>query len=321
MKILVADDDPVSALVLRRALERLGHGVVVASSGLEALVLFSREAPPVVVSDWMMPGLDGLTLCERIRSSSGESYTYVILLTARTQKEDRLRAIDAGVDDFLTKPLDLPDLASRIRVAERIITWQRQLQEVNESLVASSRALAEQANEIDRMRREAEYLASHDSLTGVLNRRAWFEAAEFGAHTSLAVFDIDHFKRINDRHGHPAGDAVLQQLAARMTAAGGAAALMGRLGGEEFGVLFADELPAAESAARALVAAVLDRPFRLPNGLELALSLSGGFAPFPGGRRTAEQAVALAYDAADRALYAAKDGGRGRLFTSVTRAA
>jgi two-component system cell cycle response regulator len=320
MRILVADDDPVSALVLRRALERLGHDVAVAASGLEALELFGRDPRPVLVSDWMMPGLDGLTLCERVRAAS-DSYTYVILLTAKTQKADRLRAIEAGVDDFLTKPLDLPDLASRVRVAERIITWQRQLQQVNESLVASSRALAEQAEEIDRMRREAEYLASHDSLTGLLNRRAWFEAAEFGAHTSLAVFDIDHFKAINDRYGHPAGDAVLEQLSARMLAASGGGALIGRLGGEEFGVLFADEIPAAETAARALVSAVLDRPFRLPNGVELALSMSGGFAPFPGGRRPAQQAVAIAYDAADQALYAAKDAGRGRLFVSLREAA
>ena len=321
MKILVADDDPVSALVLRRALERLGHDVAVAASGVEAIELFATDPRPVVVSDWMMPGLDGLTLCERIRVASGDRYTYVILLTAKTQKDDRLRAIEAGVDDFLTKPLDLPDLASRIRVAERIITSQQQLQQVNESLVASSRALAEQAAEIDRMRREAEYLASHDPLTGVLNRRAWFEAAEFGAHTALAVFDVDHFKAINDRHGHPAGDAALQQLAARMSSGAGDGALLGRLGGEEFGVLLADDIPAAERAARALVAAVHERPFRLPNGLELSISVSGGFAPFPGGRLSPQQAVARAYDAADQALYAAKDGGRGRLFVSLPRAA
>ena len=238
MNILVAEDDTVSALILRRALERLGHTVFTASNGEDALSLFRQQSCSAVVSDWMMPGMDGLELCGRIRALSPERYTYILLLTAKTQREDRLMALAAGVDDFLTKPIDMADLTARIRVAERITNWQRQLQETNASLVQSSMALAAQAAEMNRLRIEAEYLASHDSLTSLLNRRAWFAAAESGSYTSLALFDVDRFKLVNDRHGHPAGDSVLRWVAETLAAAIGGCGVVGRLGGEEFGVLF-----------------------------------------------------------------------------------
>lgn len=321
MNILVAEDDPVSALVLRRALERLGHSVSAATNGDDALNLFRRQPCSAVVSDWMMPGMDGLELCGRIRALAPERYTYLLLLTAKTQREDRLMALAAGVDDFLTKPIDLADLTARIRVAERITTWQQQLQETNESLLASSRALAAQAAELDRLRIEAEYLASHDSLTALLNRRAWFAAAETGAFSSLALFDVDRFKLVNDRHGHPAGDAVLRWVAATLVAAIGSCGVVGRLGGEEFGVLFDMPTFLAEQIARRAVESFFVGPFTMEGGERLRVRVSAGFAhcatPSPG----APNPIALAYEEADRALYQAKAAGRGRLVARFTKAA
>ena len=321
MNILVAEDDPVSALILRRALERLGHTVLSATNGEAALNIFRAEHCPAVVSDWMMPGMDGLELCGRIRALAPERYTYLVLLTAKTQREDRLMALAAGVDDFLTKPIDMPDLTARIRVAERITTWQRQLQETNVSLLASARALAAQAAEMNRLRVEAEYLASHDSLTTLLNRRAWFAAAESQAYSSLAVFDVDRFKLINDRHGHPVGDSVLRWVANTLAASIGSCGVVGRLGGEEFGALF--EMPRflAEQIARRAVESFFIDAFTLENGQQLAVRVSAGFASCPADPAGGRHPVVLAYEEADRALYEAKATGRGRLVTRVSPAA
>ncbi len=321
MNILVAEDDPVSALVLRRAMERLGHTVIAASNGQEALNLFRAEHCSVVVSDWMMPGMDGLELCGRIRALAPERYTYLVLLTAKTQREDRLMALAAGVDDFLTKPIDMPELTARIRVAERITSWQWQLQETNASLLASSKALAAQAAEMNRLREEAEYLASHDSLTALLNRRAWFAAAESQAYSSLAVFDVDRFKLINDCHGHPVGDSVLRWVATTLAGSIGSCGIVGRLGGEEFGALF--DLPnfPAEQIARRAVESFFIEPFKLTNGQLLAVRVSAGFANWEPSAGDGRHAVALAYEEADRALYEAKAAGRGRLVTRRSSAA
>ena len=316
MRILVAEDDRVSALVLRRTLERMGHSPELAPDGFEALALFEREPFPLVISDWMMPGMDGLALCERIRRTDKQTYTYLMLLTARAQREDKLLALQSGVDDFLTKPLDTAELAARLKVAERIMSWQSQLQEVNESLLASATAIAQQAAELDKMRRKAEFLASHDALTGVLSRRAWFAAAEGELPTAVAVFDVDHFKLINDRYGHPAGDGVLRGIADRLVRATQRSGRLGRIGGEEFGALFTGTFEQAEEEASEAVELVSCEPFALASGELLHVTVSAGLAPCLRTIGTNDQAVALAYDQADRALYEAKMRGRRRLVIS-----
>jgi two-component system cell cycle response regulator len=312
MKILVVDDDPVSALVLRKTLERLGHEPLVAANGAEALQWYHRQRFPVIVSDWMMPQMDGLTLCHLLRDEPADAYTYFILLTAKTQRRDRLEALQAGVDDFLTKPLDPGELAARMNVADRILVWDQKLRELNASLVASSKELAAQAVELDRMRLEAEYLATHDGLTGVLNRRAWFESASLITPTAIAVFDIDHFKAINDRHGHPAGDRVLQEVTGRLVRTMAPAGCVGRVGGEEFGVLFEDSLADAESRCRRAVEEAMETAAIGPNG-RLPVTISGGLVPWSACGTTFEESMACSYEAADRALYEAKRTGRQRL--------
>ena len=135
MKILIAEDDPVSVKVLQITLEYYGHQVVTSSSGSEAWAHFDREPVRAVVSDWMMPGMDGLELCRRIRSRSKTDYTYFILLTAINTGRDNLRqAMDAGIDDFLIKPLDREAIMMRLRVAERILDFARQIRQLKELL-------------------------------------------------------------------------------------------------------------------------------------------------------------------------------------------
>jgi len=333
MKALVVDDDTVSALVLRKTLEHLGHEAIVASDGWEAARLYDQTAFPVVISDWMMPRMDGLDLCRHIRSSAPDSYTYVILLTAKTQRNDRLEALQAGVDDFLTKPLDRAELAARITVAGRIVSWDTQLRELNASLLKSKEAMIGQALELERMRCEAEYLATHDGLTGLLSRRAWFDLALSSRPAALAMFDIDNFKIINDRFGHPAGDEVLREVTRRLRNAVEPAGLLGRLGGEEFGVLFDVPLVEAQELCAHAVSEVGAAPVRYSSsgatydvaGLQpvtrVSVTVSAGLSPWLRGTLTREDSVARTYEAADQALYEAKRTGRHRLVVQLPAAA
>ncbi len=191
---------------------------------------------------------------------------------------------------------------------------------------ANARVLADQAKQVDRLRIEAEYLANHDVLTGVFNRRAWFEEAARARPSAIAICDLDHFKQINDLHGHPAGDLVLSEVTKRMKAAlkpseahAGEAlgsqetAALGRLGGEEFGIIFSGDFRAAEAGCRRIVAAFGEQPIKLVDGSELSVTLSIGLAPYRPGRASREEAIARAYEEADRALYEAKAAGRNRL--------
>ena len=135
MKILIAEDDPVSVKILQVTLEHYGHEVVVAGSGEQAWELFEKEPVRAVVSDWMMPGMDGLELCQMVRSRQKTDYTYFILLTAINTSRDNLRqAMDAGVDDFLKKPLDREAIIMRLRVADRILEFTTQIRQLKELL-------------------------------------------------------------------------------------------------------------------------------------------------------------------------------------------
>ncbi|HEY5475454.1 MAG TPA: diguanylate cyclase [Tepidiformaceae bacterium] len=322
MRILIAEDDRVSALLLQRTLERMGHAVTVSTDGRDAWNAYQEDPFSLVISDWMMPGVDGLELCRNIRQSGADSYTYVILLTARAQREDHLEALDAGVDDFLTKPLNQGDLAARMKTAQRILTWEHQLQDVNESLLRNAMVLATQAAEIDRMREEAEYLATHDMLTGVLNRHAWFTAATSTKPTAVAIFDIDFFKGVNDEHGHPAGDGVLIHVTQRLNDALVDQATLGRIGGEEFAALFHVAFTDAEEACSAALDAVGATPIPLPGGGSVTVTVSAGLSPWLGkGQLSREASLAQTYEAADKLLYSAKRAGRGRLVVETPKAA
>ncbi len=199
MRILIAEDQPVAALYLRRSLEKMGHQAEVAPDGEAAWRMIRDGDASLLISDWMMPHLDGLDLCRRIRAAGPGRYIYIILLTSLDRREDRVNGLRAGADDFLTKPPDPDELAVRLEIAERILA-------VHDQLARQNARLAE--------------LASTDELTGVKNRRRFREDLDLyfsqahrqGFPLSLILLDIDRFKQYNDAFGHPAGDLVLQRV-------------------------------------------------------------------------------------------------------------
>ena len=305
MRILYAEDSKFLARQIRRVVAELGHEVDLAADGAEAWRAIQAGGIQLVISDWEMPGMDGLTLCRHVREGGLDGYLYFILLTGTTEASSKREALAAGVDDFLTKPLDTAELAARLRVAERILRWESQLQQVNEALLHGSRQLAQKTEEIDRMRREAERLASHDFLTGVLNRRAWFEQSATPASTSLVLFDIDDFKRVNDTYGHPTGDAVLVEVARRLASALSPHAKLARVGGEEFAGTFTGTAAEAVRICEQAVEKVRSSPVRSGETV-LSVTISAGLATWVDG-------VERTFDRADKALYTAKATGKNRL--------
>jgi two-component system cell cycle response regulator len=215
VKILIAEDDPVSRRLLETFLGKWDYHVVVTTDGSEAWeVLNGPDAPNLVVSDWMMPRMDGLELCRRIRAMERPDYIYFIILTAKGGKHDVVQGLEAGADDYLVKPFDQEELKYRVKIGERILNLEQSVRR----------------------------LASVDSLTGVLNRRTFLERMEREIHRShrentplsLILTDIDHFKHINDRYGHQVGDSVLQRFAEQVSKYTRRYDFIGRYGGEEF---------------------------------------------------------------------------------------
>ena len=197
---------------------------------------------------------------------------------------------------------------------------QRELEMLNAELQQAKEGAEALARQAEESRLRAEYLASHDALTGVLSRRAWFDIAQLNRPSAIAVFDVDRFKSINDAHGHPAGDAVLKEVAERLAAAAGEQAIVGRLGGEEFGLLFEGSLAEAREVCERAVAAVGATPCKLPDGAGHAVTVSAGLAPCRRAADTTEDAVGRAYEQADHALYEAKETGRHRLVVAAQAA-
>ena len=213
MKILIADDDPVSRRLLEATLVRFGHEVVAVADGREAVdTLLGENGPRLAILDWMMPKADGLTVCRTMRARS-VTYVYIILLTTRDRREDMMAALDAEADDFLTKPFDVVELGARIRSGGRVLKLQ-------EDLNAAQMAFHHEA--------------THDRLTGLWNRgrildqlgRELIRARREHRPLSVLIADIDHFKRINDTHGHQVGDEVLRQVAERSSGCQGVQAVV-----------------------------------------------------------------------------------------------
>jgi len=288
MPILAAEDNPVFQSMLRTLLRKWGYDAIMAQNGNEAWqILESERAPRLAVLDWMMPGMDGVQICRRVRSIGREPYTYIVLLTARTDSEDLVEGMEAGADDYLTKPFNAQELRVRIRAGRRILDLQ------------------------DALRRQA----THDGLTGLLNRNSILgrlaeemtRSQREARPLSLLMVDLDRFKSVNDTYGHLAGDAVLSEAAARMSAASRCYDGLGRYGGEEFLVILPGcDLASAVLQAERLRESIAATPFILP-GQHLGVTCSIGVASVAGGvPRTLIQR-------ADEALYQAKAQGRNRV--------
>ena len=220
-KILAVDDSPIYRKLVEQSLSQEQYTVLFAKNGREALDQFAKHHPAVVITDWTMPDIEGLELCRRIRRDFQGVYSHLILLTSNANKEQVVEGLAAGADDYLTKPFHPGELLARVAVGRRIVELHRQIQAKNRSL---------------------EELALTDGLTGLPNRRAidvWATgelsaAARHGFSIWVAMADLDHFKGINDTHGHEAGDTVLKSFAEILKSNTRESDMCCRLGGEEF---------------------------------------------------------------------------------------
>jgi len=304
-KILIAEDDPVSRRLLEVFLSRWGYQVVVAASGTEALDILDRtDAPRLAVLDWMMPGLEGVQVCRKIRERKDRPYIYILLLSARTQKEDLLLGLESGADDYLTKPFDAQELRARLHVGQRILQLQDGL------MVASA---------------ELFFRATHDSLTGIATRDVILDALRRessrqqrdGGSFGIVLLDVDHFKSVNDTYGHLSGDAVLQEVVRRVSSTVRSYDTVGRYGGEEF--LIVAPSSGAEGVLRLserIRLAVEEKSISTDAG-EISVTVSLGLAV---SSETSPLDSKMLLTAADEALYRAKAEGRNRSEMGVLEA-
>lgn len=271
----------------------MGHEVTVACDGEAAWEIVQGGDVPLLISDWMMPNLDGPGLCRRIRDAGGDLYTYIILLTSRESREDKLEGLRAGADDFLTKPPDPDELAVRLEIAGRIIN-------VHEVLAQKNLRLAE--------------LATIDELTQLKNRRRFNEDLEHhvalscrgGMPLSLILLDVDRFKQYNDIYGHPAGDEALRGVSASLRTFVREHDMVARFGGEEFVVL----LPSTDADTALVVAERLRAEIAARTWPFGAVTASFGVAT---AHPADAESVSTLVESADQALYHAKRAGHNRV--------
>jgi two-component system chemotaxis response regulator CheY len=307
LKILIAEDDAVSRMILRRAVEKVGHECLAAEDGDEAWELY-RKTPDVdaIISDWMMPGMDGLELCRKIRSEERDGYTYFIFLTALGDRDHLLMGLEAGADDYLSKPLDRDELQVRLISARRVTQLHRRLAYQNDELETLNRQLFEQSRE-DPLTRLGNRLRLREELDALRGR-----VERYGHSYSAVLCDVDYFKLYNDHYGHLAGDEVLQKVASTIVAQCRSGDTAYRYGGEEFlAILPEQSLESAAAFADRLRLAVED--LRIPHEAKDppgVVTISAGVAALPAGE--AKSADDLLKEA-DEALYRAKESGRNRV--------
>jgi diguanylate cyclase (GGDEF)-like protein len=298
MRILVAEDEITYRHMLKTLLTKWGYEVAVASNGLEAWEALQRDdRPRLAILDWMMPGMDGVEICRAIRQGKADPYIYLLLLTSRDQKQDMVQGFEAGADDYLIKPFDPHELRARVHAGERIV-------ELQDRLIRVQEALREQA--------------THDPLTGVLNRRACLDSllselnrgGRSGSPVCICMADIDYFKRVNDAHGHLAGDEVLREVARRMQNSLRGYDAIGRFGGEEFLlVLPGCSIEEGVKLAERICHVVRSEPVKVENwSFEVSISLGVAVAYQP-----APRDMEALLGSADAALYRAKEAGRNRV--------
>lgn len=294
---LIAEDDPIFRRVLESWLRSWGYQVTAVEDGLKAWeVVLTKDAPKLLILDWMMPGMDGPDLCKKIRERKEVPYSYILLLTSKDEKRDLIHGFNSGADDYIIKPFDLNELQARLRVGTRILFLQDQL---------------------IRAKEEVEFEATHDPLTGLWNRGAILDflrreldrGRRTGEALGLLMLDLDHFKNINDSYGHLVGDAVLKEVAQRLAGSVRSYDWVGRYGGEEFLVIISNcAAGTVEKYGERLRCILASTPVITEAG-EIPISASIG--------ANHSQPNCCDQDSllrtADAALYRAKERGRNRV--------
>ncbi len=312
MKILIADDEKVIRKIIEASLRVFNDEILTAPGGDEAWEIISQGEVSLVITDWIMPGLSGVDLIQKVRQADFQHYVYMVLLTARSDKNDIVAGLEAGADDYLVKPFSVPELRARISIGKRILNYQLRLQET-------------QARLLD--------MATHDSLTGLLNRRALYDQLgaelERASHgrvpLSVIMFDIDHFKKVNDTYGHLVGDKVLCLVTKKIEKNLRPYDWVGRWGGEEFLVVMRQttEEEAVKIAER-IRTSIAEIRFDFTKDVEdLRVYVSGGVGVAGPGRVAPGEPAPDSENwdmddlvhRADMALYRAKQSGRNRVCT------
>jgi len=296
--ILLAEDDPVTRMLMTRFLNKAGYEVDAVSDGNAALDKMLSRYYPILVTDWEMPGMDGVDLCKAMRNMQLDGYVYALLLTARDAKEHIIAGLEAGADDYLVKPVHEPELLARLNAGRRILDLEHSLR------------VANQRNRI---------LSITDALTGAYNRRYLMEqlpreierCRRYAYSLSFIMCDIDHFKRINDDLGHAVGDDVLQQFVSRVQRAiRSNSDWIARYGGEEFVLVLPEtDFSAGLFVAEKIRALIGAAPF-ITRGGEVSVTASFGVVATPQGGPDLTLKAEMLIKAADQHLYRSKESGR-----------
>lgn len=298
-RILLVDDEPTQRLIMARLLKRAGYEVETAGNGREALAKLQSGDYQLLITDWEMPEMDGIALCRELRCSQVQGYVYTILLTARDSTEHVVAGLRAGADDYLTKPVIEAELIARLSTGKRIVTLERSLRTANE---------------------ENHRLSITDPLTGAFNRRHLMEqlpheierAERYGRALSVIMCDVDHFKTINDTHGHQVGDEVLRWFREVLQRGVRSSDWLARYGGEEFLIVLPETSVAnAVNAANHLRERLATSVFRLGTA-ELRVTASFGVSGWQGMVPQGAKLDAL-ISRCDAGVYASKAAGRNRV--------
>jgi diguanylate cyclase (GGDEF)-like protein len=298
--ILIAEDDPVSRKLLEKILIKAGNKVVSVENGQKALELFDDKFFPIVLTDWMMPEMDGLELCRAIRKNTYPGYVFIILLTAKDSKDDIIRGLGAGADDYLTKPFSHAELIARLNTGKRVLELERSLKDANE---------------------EIRILSITDPLTGTYNRGYMTErlpqeikrARRYSRALSIILCDIDHFKKVNDTYGHLVGDRVLKDFARCIRhSIRQDVDWTARYGGEEFLIVLPETDVNGGSVMAERLKSELSQRVTETQGKKISITASFGVTGF--GPDTPDEMISpeAMISKADKYLYQAKREGRNR---------
>lgn len=301
MKLLIAEDDKASRMMLTAVASQWGYDCISVEDGEAAWEVMQQEnAPSLLLLDWEMPGMTGIEVCKKIRAKNNDNPPYILLLTARTETADIVEGLKTGANDYIPKPFNAAELQVRLEVGYRMLSLQSTLNHAMEEL---------------------KYNATYDALTGILNRRAILDALtkEIARvqrqKTSLFIgmCDIDHFKNINDTHGHLVGDEVLKEVVTRMKTALRSFDSIGRYGGEEFLVICNATDNKPSTVFERMCKFVTSSPIET-NELSISVSISCGVTKLDLDlEQTVDEIALLLLSNSDAALYEAKEAGRNRV--------
>jgi two-component system cell cycle response regulator len=299
-RLLLVEDEPTQRLMLERQLTRAGYVVDTAEDGEAALAKILQGGYQILLTDWDMPGMDGPTLCKRVRDANLETYLYILLLTGHLNTDDVVAGLGAGADDYVRKPANPSELLARLSAGSRIVRLEQSLREANKKI---------------------ELLSITDSLAGTFNRRYLNDqlvkeverARRYGRPLAAVMADLDRFKRINDERGHASGDEVLKRFADVAKSVIRPSDWMARYGGEEFVIVMPEtDVNGAARAAEKIREVCAGAPMPLSSG-PLEVTASFGVAALSAAPQSAETAAAALLREADAALYTSKHEGRNRV--------